>query len=385
MFFKYKLVKIMTIVSMILGSQESRNTALDLPLTTNSDPSKPFSHDASNTETNVVPESLKIAENSELTPSATVGPSDELPPVANILKNAGFNVCSLKIVDDTEIIDDQLFETLIEHVRRLLKEHITIIDKALGDTTKAIGMLRQGIIPGPREELNKNDLRKEPKTIEAIHKDILTFKLNFYVTDSEALEDLNITKETWEEVFQALEKIKQLVKVNDKSDNVIIEPFEKDVKPKKSFYMIARLLASIDQIVSTTTVLCNEYYKRCEDLPSTANPSIEDLNRKAFLSLCSETLVKITKDALNMSMEKLKIVNIGEANMGLRQRLFINDLMIGIQKEVEFMTEKLVDMSKPLVGDEYLEYLLYCEERLKGVVDALERIQKEVNDISKAN
>ncbi|KAI5170087.1 hypothetical protein PAEPH01_1239 [Pancytospora epiphaga] len=423
MLLKCKLIKMLMALPIILGSQEGCSTTLAFPNDTDSDSSE-VSYQATpdtdlelklenpkvakqatpDTDLELKLENPKVEKNSKLTltPPATISSFDELPTVTSILKNVGFKVTCLELpdVEDKDVEDIHVFFILVKHARKVLRRSIIAIEGILSNIVKTIKILQQGVMPSESDdELISDDLLKSPSCMLLIYGEFLARKLgsHSYDPDPEGREPILITEEVevWEKVLRVLEKINSFIenfegKLSNKSNTVVMEPHKPNVKPKKSVHAIARILISIDRVGLVTKELAKEYYKRHKEKQSTLGTNLigKDVDNNLFTDIYREFIkVKLLAEiGPNLShLENMKSTVQEEMGTSRRHKSFIIGLIKDIQGELNFMIENTLSTIHPITGEKYLEYLLYSKEKLGGVVIALKRIRKELDDITVDN
>ncbi|KAI5169961.1 hypothetical protein PAEPH01_1129 [Pancytospora epiphaga] len=330
--------------------------------------------------------SPEATESSKPAPSATASPSGERPSIATILEKAGFKVFSMPIFsrEDDTIDDDQVFASLVKQVNILLNEYFSLIKGRLICVLQLIGMLRQGITPMTGD--GKYEINREPFIVQTLHVWLASSKLRSYLLKAHKAASLNIANETWDKLFLEVNGIKKFIKTNEAKAggvDIIMEPFEVSGKSKKRFYTIARILVSIDLIDSIVPRLYEEYRKRLKDSSCTVKLVGKNPNREPYLSGAHKIMRDTTDEATEATVSRIEVDSQceGRGSLSPHYKLLIFSIIKDLRDRARIIIEDLENTTVGLNNAEYLEYLLCCEVKLKGLMDALESIRKDVNDI----
>ncbi|KAI5173814.1 hypothetical protein PAEPH01_2038 [Pancytospora epiphaga] len=390
---KYKLTNMLIIVSTILGSsQVHRSTTMAFPSDSDSDSSEAPSPIVSNTDTEtknpeVAGSGKPVTGSNKPAPSATASPSGERPSIATILEKAGFKVFSMSMFSKTSnntIDNEQVFVSLVKHVSILLNEYVSLIENILSVVTQIIEMLRQGI--RPMTEDGKYEINREPLIIRELHVGFASMKLRSYSLKTHKTASLNIANETWDKLFSKINGIKKFIKTNESKAggvDIIMEPFEPNKRSEKKLYTIARILVSIDLIDSIVPRLYEEYQKRLKDSSCTVKLVGKNPDRELRLSVAREVVRDTTDEAIEAKINRIEVGSQceGRGSLSPHYKLLISNTSKDFRDRAKIVLEDLENTTVRLNDAEYLEYLLYCEVRLKGLMEALVSIGEDVNDL----
>ncbi|KAI5170085.1 hypothetical protein PAEPH01_1237 [Pancytospora epiphaga] len=330
--------------------------------------------------------------------------SDKPSTVASTLKDAGFKVYSLDVsgVDNVGPINDSVFAVLIGHASKLLKKYVFIVETALMNVIREA----ESIHPESNDLESKVRLFDAQTIMSRLHGRIIEAKKYVYVDNEEPKIEKTVKNDCllWKVLFDTVGEIRKLIdkaKKKAKGANIIIEPFEKNEKIKKSFLVIARLLVSIDQAGFALVELHREYLTRCDGYdrfvvdppyvpchPSSTDEITGDENFSTEESdkIKSRYVVAMSRFRGLAAHDKLKHEGMPSflpgCDVGEGISLFtyeaVNDNFLNLYCERE---ENDGIFNRCLVGTESSEYFSYCKERLKGVLSALKLIKKEMDNM----